>query len=978
MSGQGVGKPPRTDAQWARDVEQRLNALESASTVRVGNWVLTSQNGNLQATAPGKGTLYLATSEGSPSVVAASPSTAVTGTSITWQDIWNLFTGGSSSTATTTPEWITEISTWLDNEWNSFLTPTSPLNWGNFLNQLPAWLTPSTLNLGAITTQPVNLLADPRFNAALNAPSGRWTRDNTVYRTSGWSVHITANGVEGSIRSNLIKVTDGQEISMTMHGAVQGLTGTGTLLELTALPFTINDSDDEIAGTPVSMGAIGIPGGSLSDWTAAPTGTAYGFTLTGSWVTEDCDAVALRITVHAAATAGDIWWDDGDFTFTGTLPPGAITGLVGQLDTLGNNLNSVFTAFATAGTPEAFQSAVTGLLALFHITDPTVLQSSGTAWIQSLWASVTSNNILNTGLVAFQTDMQTAQTWLQQIADIFDGQSVVPINTWVSQVQAWWAAITGQTQNLTSGGALPATAISGPLAQTQVTGLPAINTAVGANSSNISTFITKFQQIGQISEGQIVTAIDNDVQNFKDWWASLTGQTQNLTSGGALPSTAISGQLPATQVTGPQGVIDVETAFTSSWNQFATAMGWNPAGGDAAISTVASWFGATAQSSSSAAALSHQNANIINKVDNQPVGAGQEATVESNMDWRDAQGLSLSATGNQMGGFLRVSQAKTFGFVQWLGFIENSGLTGFYINFYKMSTSGVLTWLYTSANLVGALSSVYQWNVYNIPSGHMIAAAAGDVIAVEFQVKGPAGAAYYVYGNGNGGPGNHPISNIKQPGFEQNWGSTTPASIPAASIAWNSVHPYFGLGVGTANIPRLIQQPARTDYLSAATGTWTPPPWMVAGDKIDLVVLGGGGGGGWLKSGSPGTWATRTLTVGTDVPVGAALTYQVGLGGLYSSWDGTDSLVKYGTTTLVDGAAGSNYVQAGQGDQSPGNITFGQPAPDGTTYFGGGQVALKQNGSSPGGAGSWTADANAVYNTEGADGQVSITAYQGP
>lgn len=47
------GRAPRTDPEWAREVQQRLAALEQSSTVRIGNWVLNStEDGHLTATAP--------------------------------------------------------------------------------------------------------------------------------------------------------------------------------------------------------------------------------------------------------------------------------------------------------------------------------------------------------------------------------------------------------------------------------------------------------------------------------------------------------------------------------------------------------------------------------------------------------------------------------------------------------------------------------------------------------------------------------------------------------------------------------------------------------------------------------------------------------------------------------------------------------------------------------------------------------------
>lgn len=43
-----------TDGQWARSVEQRLNAMERPDTMRIGEWVVSSRDGELVATTPGR------------------------------------------------------------------------------------------------------------------------------------------------------------------------------------------------------------------------------------------------------------------------------------------------------------------------------------------------------------------------------------------------------------------------------------------------------------------------------------------------------------------------------------------------------------------------------------------------------------------------------------------------------------------------------------------------------------------------------------------------------------------------------------------------------------------------------------------------------------------------------------------------------------------------------------------------------------
>ena len=54
------GRAPRTDPEWAREMQRRLAALEQSNTMRVGDWVLNSTvDGHLTATAPGGRTAIL-------------------------------------------------------------------------------------------------------------------------------------------------------------------------------------------------------------------------------------------------------------------------------------------------------------------------------------------------------------------------------------------------------------------------------------------------------------------------------------------------------------------------------------------------------------------------------------------------------------------------------------------------------------------------------------------------------------------------------------------------------------------------------------------------------------------------------------------------------------------------------------------------------------------------------------------------------
>lgn len=62
MSGTAQNKTPATDAEWARDTQRRVEAVENPESTRVGAWVLsTSQSGALIASHVDGGSVTLAT-----------------------------------------------------------------------------------------------------------------------------------------------------------------------------------------------------------------------------------------------------------------------------------------------------------------------------------------------------------------------------------------------------------------------------------------------------------------------------------------------------------------------------------------------------------------------------------------------------------------------------------------------------------------------------------------------------------------------------------------------------------------------------------------------------------------------------------------------------------------------------------------------------------------------------------------------------
>lgn len=68
MSGSPL-RPPQTSAEWARDTERRLRALENPQSLRIGPWVITAVDGKLIAAKPAQPALEVG-QEPDPAIVA--------------------------------------------------------------------------------------------------------------------------------------------------------------------------------------------------------------------------------------------------------------------------------------------------------------------------------------------------------------------------------------------------------------------------------------------------------------------------------------------------------------------------------------------------------------------------------------------------------------------------------------------------------------------------------------------------------------------------------------------------------------------------------------------------------------------------------------------------------------------------------------------------------------------------------------------
>jgi hypothetical protein len=407
--------------------------------------------------------------------------------------------------------------------------------------------------------------------------------------------------------------------------------------------------------------------------------------------------------------------------------------------------------------------------------------------------------------------------------------------------------------------------------------------------------------------------------------ASLLGNIENIP------------QLLGTSVGGAQGIVDVTSTFDHIVDGLGSAFGSQTSG--LSFPQLFALAQSTSQDASSAATTAQNVASTQAIVNNRPPAAGLEATVESNTSLQSLGSASaptyVTVTQSaSAGAWVRLSQAKTLGFVQWIGEAVGT-VTGFYLNFAKMDASGNWVALFSSADIHAALNTAWGWQIYDIPTADLIDVNPGDVIGVEFQLIGSG--SYNIASVTQSWLTTHPSAPTVKPGFSRNTGATgpTPLSVAAGAAGfWNGTTTYIGTGVGTANIPAPLQAPVTVTHTVNGNYTDTAPSWWRPGvDYLDRIALGPGGGGDSGYGGPGAAGNNTTITVAGDTLVGAAAP-GANSGGSYSS---------------------SDYVGHAP---TPNPFVY-----NGVPYYGGSDVSYETNGSPPGGGGgggSWYSGATGL------------------
>jgi hypothetical protein len=312
---------------------------------------------------------------------------------------------------------------------------------------------------------------------------------------------------------------------------------------------------------------------------------------------------------------------------------------------------------------------------------------------------------------------------------------------------------------------------------------------------------------------------------------------------------------------------------------------------------------------------------------------------------------TISVTGTVSAiGFIHIPAAATKSSIAWYGG-GVTGLSSAFLNLFSVDpATGILTLVWSSANIISSINATVGWTYVAMPS---VAVAQNTWYAVELAVFGSG--THTMVGLPSHWLAANPVTFPKQLGATRNTTSggvyvapgATIASPPAGSVAYSANVPWLALSSQTVTTQGTYA-PVPTPFTVPGTYTYSIPFWA---SFIDLVGIGGGGDGsaagilGNGLGGSAGTWNGKIIERAVDFmdsPT-ATLTIVVGRGGISGgagvnttiSW--TDTLGHTQTMTCTGGAAATQSTYLGQ---SATIFIF-----DGQPYDGGGF------GKAPGGGG---------------------------
>lgn len=216
---------------------------------------------------------------------------------------------------------------------NMLLGPNSALNANNIFNLIPVGLL-GFLPASHIGDANVNLITNPDFEGDDPIESDVYTLDlTTSFSEVGGSakVHCDGSGGKDLLSPDLIRVSNGQEVSISARVKWASVVSSGSPIRVGITGYTSGGSPI-IQPDMATHTALG-----TQDW--IEMGGTYKIT------NPSVVAIRLRLTVATTATSGDVWWDHVDLHKINKISLGLLAddngnGLPDILDSISADINN--------------------------------------------------------------------------------------------------------------------------------------------------------------------------------------------------------------------------------------------------------------------------------------------------------------------------------------------------------------------------------------------------------------------------------------------------------------------------------------------------------------------------------------------------------------------------------------------------------------------------------------------------------------
>lgn len=340
------GRNPTTDPELIRSLHDRLTRLESARTMRVGDWVLSTEQatGNLIATRPGQTVLI----DGKGATEIASQAinlSSLDGKFVTPEQLTlaleGLDTGGP----------IGDVIGMIESKFADLYqlltgSGVDPLQALSKLSDFFKIELGGPVDIGRLPLLPLahirdiiaELLDDPDFsNPDTLAGFTDWIWDATDGVDTPGVAKLIADGLTHTIFSNAIPVSAGDTLDVMGKAKWEGLTTSG------ANPIRVLVSFYDAAGAMIGAPVLAAQGGA-----AGTSGGVGGWqTLTGSLPVPAAAKTAIQeLTVTPAATGGTVKFGQASVSKSGLLPQGYVSGLLDAISGLWSGIQARIEDFA--------------------------------------------------------------------------------------------------------------------------------------------------------------------------------------------------------------------------------------------------------------------------------------------------------------------------------------------------------------------------------------------------------------------------------------------------------------------------------------------------------------------------------------------------------------------------------------------------------------------------------------------------------